>query len=193
MPRERQADSRGAQGVLDAGAHWRQWRIRWIGLCGGGNATCRYHYCSNLFAIIIAISVSASVYLCARLSQKPHVKSHRIICVCCTYGHGSFLLGQQCNSTYFRFCECRLICVTSDLHFWYGSAIQFKFVTSQVKVIFQTSKIKVTEGKVVKVNDVSPRVSIYVRILRSADSLPWTTYIPTLDRFATIVMSQPCV
>ena len=25
------------------------WKIRWIDLCCGGDAVCRYHYCSNLF------------------------------------------------------------------------------------------------------------------------------------------------
>jgi len=27
-------------------------RIRWISLCGGGDAACHYHYCSNLFFFI---------------------------------------------------------------------------------------------------------------------------------------------
>jgi len=31
------------------------WLIRWIGLCGGGDAACRYHYCIDFFTFSTAI------------------------------------------------------------------------------------------------------------------------------------------
>jgi len=58
-------------------------RIRWNNLCGGGDAGCRYHYCSNLFCVACVVKCKGRPNLLmskSKVTVKSRPYSYSIVC-----------------------------------------------------------------------------------------------------------------